>query len=634
MKMLFVLSLFICSLGVSSAQSEFIETTEEKELQKSYVIDKNVTASNWFSADVSVNELLKSAETSSEICQTIQLTSGWNIFSAYVNPVSADMKEIFQNSIDQGNLIKIQGENGKTLEDWGIYKGWQNNIGEITPIEGYHIKLNTDENIEICGNPVNYPFAVPLKAGWNIIGYPRAAPQNGMDILQPLIDSNSLARVEDEAGKTIEYSGSWQNNIGDFMPGKGYRIYMAAADTLWIKENYENNYELQVRSGLPNFFKKVKNNESVNVVYFGGSITAAEGWRPQTADWMRSYFSNSNINDFNASIGGTTSEFGAYRLGRDVLPHSPDLVLVEFAVNDADRNYTDIIRSMEGIVRQVKNADSNTELCFVYTVKSSTLDSIPPDNLHKTVQAMEEVAEHYQIPTIHFGLEVKTRVDNEELIFKGSSTYIDGIPVFSSDGIHPYPETGHVVYTEVFKRSIRKMETSSVNPKIYPAPLREDNLVNAKMLALSKISLVENWEPLSTENFPEYDNFSDRASGAMFTATPGDKMHFRFKGTKFGLTDIIGPRSGYLEVVIDDSVVVTIKRFDGYCSYYRVHFFTSKELADTEHEVTITLLDADIDKRSVLNDDHKPVYDEDPSAFEGEEWYPIRLLINGDLIIE
>ncbi|MFW6371487.1 MAG: hypothetical protein ACOC10_09830, partial [Bacteroidota bacterium] len=349
--MLFVLSLFICSLGESPAQSELIEITEEKKVQQNYIINKNLTADNWFSADVSENEFLKSVETSSEICQTIQLTSGWNIFSAYVNPVSSDMKEIFQNSIDQGNLIKIQDENGKTLEDWGIYKGWQNNIGAITPTKGYHIKLNTDENIEICGNPVNYPFAVPLKTGWNIIGYPRAEPQNGMDILQPLIDGNNLVSVEDQAGNTIEYSGSWQNNIGDFVPGKGYRVYMAAADTLWIKENYEPDYELKVRSGLPNFLKKVKNGENVTVVYFGGSITNADGWRPQTANWMRSYFNNSNINDINSSISGTNSEFGAYRTGRDVLPHNPDLVLIEFAVNDIGRDSIEILKSMEGIIR-------------------------------------------------------------------------------------------------------------------------------------------------------------------------------------------------------------------------------------------------------------------------------------------
>ena len=36
----------------------------------------------------------------------------------------------------------------------------------------------------------------------------------------------------------------------------------------------------------------------------------------------------------NAGIGGTTSEFGAARVGTDLLEERPDFVIVEFSVND------------------------------------------------------------------------------------------------------------------------------------------------------------------------------------------------------------------------------------------------------------------------------------------------------------
>ena len=66
---------------------------------------------------------------------------GWSIFSTPVLPDSADMKFMFQNLINSGKLVKIQDENGKSLEDYGIWGGWINHIGVISLARGYKIKV-------------------------------------------------------------------------------------------------------------------------------------------------------------------------------------------------------------------------------------------------------------------------------------------------------------------------------------------------------------------------------------------------------------------------------------------------------------------------------------------------------------
>src|SRR5260221_612405 len=91
---------------------------------------------------------------------------------------------------------------------------------------------------------------------------------------------------------------------------------------------------LQSRTGLPNFFAKVHAGKPVTVAYFGGSITAANGWRPKTFAWLHERYPKVAFTEVNAAIGGTGSDLGAFRLGHDVLSHKPDLVFVEFAVND------------------------------------------------------------------------------------------------------------------------------------------------------------------------------------------------------------------------------------------------------------------------------------------------------------
>src|SRR5690606_29937671 len=165
----------------------------------------------------------------------------WNIFSIPSEPDSADLKYLFQPLIENGSLLKIQDESGKALEDYGMLGGWNDDIGEISPTEGYKFKAAVDAGIEICGRPVNYPFAIPLTTGWNIMGFPQPAAVDAMDVLQPLIYNGTLQKVQNEAGKAIEdygMLGGWNNDIGNFEPGKGYKIKLAANDTLWIQEAY------------------------------------------------------------------------------------------------------------------------------------------------------------------------------------------------------------------------------------------------------------------------------------------------------------------------------------------------------------------------------------------------------------
>jgi hypothetical protein len=175
------------------------------------------------------------------ICQNIYFQQGWNIFSAPVYSDPNDMKSLFQSLIDNSSLVKIQDELGNSLEDRGIFGGWQNEIGDIDPAEGYKINVNVDEMLEVCGVPVEYPFEIPLQQGWNIIGFPRTESYNGMDIVERLIDNGVLIKVQDESGNSIEdrgIFGGWQNDIGNFDPGKGYKIKVNVNDTLLIYETY------------------------------------------------------------------------------------------------------------------------------------------------------------------------------------------------------------------------------------------------------------------------------------------------------------------------------------------------------------------------------------------------------------
>jgi hypothetical protein len=179
---------------------------------------------------------------------TMSLGSGWNVVLFNQTVANMDLKAIVQSVIDDGSLIKVQDETGKSIENAGVFGGWVNNIGEMAPSEGYKFKVTRNCIINLDGSPVILPYKIPLKAGWNIIGYPRQVEENAMSVVQQLIDRGTLVKVQDETGNAVENLGSyggWVNNIGTFKPGKGYKIKTNAAETLTIS-NKSASYSVSI----------------------------------------------------------------------------------------------------------------------------------------------------------------------------------------------------------------------------------------------------------------------------------------------------------------------------------------------------------------------------------------------------
>ena len=92
--------------------------------------------------------------------------------------------------------------------------------------------------------------------------------------------------------------------------------------------------EFHQRCGLPNVFYKIKTQRQVRIGYIGGSITEAkDGWRDITFNWFRLTYPQTAFYQVNATIGGTGSNLGVFRMEHDVFTGKPYLLFVEFAVN-------------------------------------------------------------------------------------------------------------------------------------------------------------------------------------------------------------------------------------------------------------------------------------------------------------
>lgn len=391
--------------------------------------------------------------------------------------------------------------------------------------------------------------------------------------------------------------------------------------------------EFKMRGSLPNFNWKASKGDSVKVAYLGGSITAQNGWRVLSFKWFKERFPQARFSEINAAIGGTGSDFGVFRLNDHVLKFKPDLVFVEFAVNDGNTPAEKIIRSMEGIVRQIWQHSPLTDICFVYTITQQELESELKGQLPVSVAAMEQVADKYHIPTINFGCEVTKLVKGNQLIMKGIGLELNGIKVFSSDGVHPYTETGHLVYFNILKRCFGKMipvNGSKSKKHPLPEPIAKDCFSNTKMIDINQAMLTKNWQIITASDQTVMQAFGNYVKTFGKASESGETLTIRFKGRTIGAYDIMGPDAGKVIVEIDGLIRDTISRFDPFCTYRRMNYFLIDHLENKEHLVVFRVLADPFDKALILKKNGNVIGN--PIDYNENIWYVGKVLLDGRLI--
>lgn len=390
---------------------------------------------------------------------------------------------------------------------------------------------------------------------------------------------------------------------------------------------------LTERGGLPNFFSKIIHGDSLNIAYLGGSITEQKGWRVYSLEWFKSRFPKAGFSEINAAIGGTGSEFGAFRLYDHVLKYNPDLVFIEFAINDDKRPPEKIIRSMESIVRQIWQHNLRTDICFIYTIRESFLEFEQKGQLPASVATMEKIAEKYSIPSINFGFEVSKMVESKQLVFTNEKMEKNGIKVFSTDGVHPFPETGHVIYNSILESSFETMINENRHHSKKHSlgkPMALNSFINPQMIDYSSAELSNDWETIEIESKPAYVHFGRCIQKLGKTCQSDATLTVRFKGKAIGAYDVMGPDAGRVIVEVDGSIRDTVSRFDEYCIASRLNAFLIDKLEDKNHTVVFRVLSEPFNKAAILAK-RKNVM-QNPDDFKDNCWYVGKILVDGKLI--
>lgn len=219
--------------------------------------------------------------------------------------------------------------------------------------------------------------------------------------------------------------------------------------------------------------EKAGNGEDVTLAYIGGSITqgynagTTEIFAKLSTDYFRDTFATTGqVNYVNAGLSGTPSLLGLIRSERDIFEAKPDVVFIEFAVNDGQDNMNK--SAFESLVRKalMQEQEPAVVLLFSMTETGYTCQS-----------TMQLIGMNYELPMISVPNALTPELE------AGRMKWAD----WADDGSHPNKE-GQKLYSEFITHYFDKVSAEDMSVS-YTLPEKMMNLDYTTMKMADKESL-------------------------------------------------------------------------------------------------------------------------------------------------
>jgi lysophospholipase L1-like esterase len=326
-------------------------------------------------------------------------------------------------------------------------------------------------------------------------------------------------------------------------------------------------------SRLQRVFRKAEQGGPIVIGVIGGSITQGSSistpYPNVVLNWWKRTFPKAKCTLINAGIGATGSGYGTMRARRDLLSHKPDLVVMEYAVNDSPTKAC--AEAYEGLARQILNAPEKPALVLLFMMQKDGSNS---------QEWQVRIGKHYSLPLVSYRDALWPEIKEGRLRWEQ----------ISPDGVHPN-DFGHLLAGEMlqglFKRAFQTYSVvgkPGAGPDI-PAPLISDRYEHATLHARADLRPVKNrgWRR----------NNADRTALDWQSSQPGSTMQFEFEGEDIYLYYWYerGPM-GKVRARVDGTEPVIIDAwFDQTWGGYIASATIGENLKPGKHTVTVELLD-------------------------------------------
>ncbi len=287
--------------------------------------------------------------------------------------------------------------------------------------------------------------------------------------------------------------------------------------------------------------RRAMEGKTIRIAFLGGSIT--EGYSASehekcyaalTYQWWEKRFPDAKIRYINAGIGGTSSQYGVARAERDVLSELPDLVFIEFSVNDSSEPFFQ--ETYEGLVRQILDKElvkrSGDQVKRRWKPAVMLIHNARYDNGESAENIHLAVGRHYGLPCVSMKPAVYDAIRAGELCRLS----------VTEDDLHPNDE-GHRLLSDVITYALEEI-CAEAEADYYakahlkyredplPAPLTKNTYEKATLHQHQNTDAkCEGFQKDVSEKQYEKDCFR----GGWRGTKKGDEIIFRFRGSELAV---------------------------------------------------------------------------------------------------
>ena len=312
----------------------------------------------------------------------------------------------------------------------------------------------------------------------------------------------------------------------------------------------------------------------MNVLFLGGSNTWGAGaddysssYAGLTAAYLENRFPGATI--CNTGISGTGTRLCAFQIDRLVKETNPDIVFMEYSINDSGLALTDenqVLADMEYVVRSILAHNPKVYILPLFFAKQ---------DFKSCTATHQKIADHYGLDCIELQEPMRELTKNAEI---WSEYFVDAV--------HPNNQ-GHKFYFDHIKAFLESKTDAELTrtapiPAHFVAPIYTD----PKMVDAGQLLKHPAWTRTTYRDFKYWD--SVYIHNYLHCNTPGVPVEFTFTGKTFSLYHMVRNDCGKLKITVDGTDYIQDCYYN--CDGDFVVFFNLYHLEQGEHTVSITLL--------------------------------------------
>lgn len=200
----------------------------------------------------------------------------------------------------------------------------------------------------------------------------------------------------------------------------------------------------------PPFIARLQAGTPQKIVFYGTSLTQGGAWVSQVSQALEKAFPGL-VSFSNGAKSGEHSRWGVKNLETNVLAQNPDVVFIEFSVNDAvgrfEISQEESRRNLESMIDRIKQANPNADI--ILQVMNPVIDRPPGHAGHRPQLA--EYQEIYRQVGRERGLLVIDHMPAwNKLLESDEKTFRAYVP----DGLHPQAKGYSVIVTPEILRKL------------------------------------------------------------------------------------------------------------------------------------------------------------------------------------